>query len=393
MNSAFKPIVATFEGLPALQLHSYSVELYNFASASSVEIYRGWCFADGYRKASIRIDGVCRDYIHRHLRKWAQDRQNYIPSALSTLGTPRTPDDYIFTAATVKVYYQGNVEETTVPLWGGWLPEWQKGELTYWPGVVANLAMLGNDIVPHIPPVDSVNMWLGMVLVWLDENNVQPSFGTTLSRVDLPTTGAGCYDLAYTLHDIYTAFGSEVDGGASDTTPSGEVDGGNSENGNLPVLDGGDSETHPLTVTGGGDFSIKYGDTILPVAHVDECASPYYVAWMLPSGGWFCWGFDGNASVSATMQAETIRDVMDTERVVGVDMQAFFDLYTGFLSRDQYNILSTVAYAREVYLYDAVRDHGTWCTVESKSIPTAGNVRWRNEPLHLTLKEILHTEI
>ena len=32
-------------------------------------------------------------------------------------------------------------------------------------------------------------------------------------------------------------------------------------------------------------------------------------------------------------------------------------------------------------------------TVENRNLPTAGNMRWRNEPFNVTLKEILHNEL
>ena len=390
MNSIFKPIVATFANLAASTPYTYRVTLHSFVENDEVEVYRGRCISDADGNLAVRIDTVCRDYAYRHPRVWQQDRQGYVPAALASLTTPRTPDDYIITNAIVTVYDAGGNEVanyTDNPMWAGWLPEWMKGELIWFTGQKADLTLLGNGIVPHLPPVATTKMWCDLVLQWFDASDITLTDGVT--TISIPTSSEGCYDVAFTLQDLFdTLADTEIDGGESDSTPDGEIDGGDSDDTPDGEVDGGDS-TEEYTVTAG----IKLYVESMKVAEVDACASPYYVAWVLPSGGWMCWGFDGNTTQSANPTVTTIRDTMDADRVTGMDVQAIFSLFSGFLTRDEYNLLTTLAFAREVYVYDTRNDKGVWCTVDSRTIPTAGNVRWRNEPLNITLKEITHSEI
>jgi hypothetical protein len=141
------------------------------------------------------------------------------------------------------------------------------------------------------------------------------------------------------------------------------------------------------------DINLYHGGGVIPVAHVDRCPSPYYVAWRLPSGGWFCWGFDGNTTEQASPSVATLHDYRNSDRVTEMDVQQQYSLFSGFLAREQYNIITTIAYAREVYLYNVETDKGVWCSVENRTLPTAGNVRWRFEPINITLKEIVHKEL
>lgn len=395
MNSARKPIVFTFNGVTPYTQMSYKLYLYSFVYNDDIEVYRGRCISDGSGQLTIPVDSVVRDYIHQSHKVWRQGLQNYVPAALADFGTERTPDDYILSTVMVVVYDEDGIELTRdmMPFWYGWLLPWQNGELVYETDQVANLAMLGNGIVPHLPPVSTGAMWLEVVLQWLDSNGTHPELGTVGTRIELLTNGQGCYDMAFTLRDFFNEFSNGIlDGGTSDSLFDGDVDGGDSESIPDDEIDGGNSENE-YTVTAGIDLSIYYGDEVLPVAHIDTCASPYYVAWMMPNGGWMCWGFDGNVTNSATQRVATIQDTLNADRVTGMDTQATFNLYTGFLIREEYNMLTTLMYTREVYVYDVARDKGTWCSVEDRNMATAGNMRWRNVPLNVTLKELLHVAL
>lgn len=394
MNSIYKPIVATFAGLSASTPYTYRVTLHSFVENDEVEVYRGRCISDADGNLAVRIDTVCRDYAYRHPRVWQQDRQGYVPAALQDIMSPHAPTDYILTNAIVTIFDAGGDEVanyTDNTMWAGWLPDWMSGELIWFSGQLANLALLGNDIVPHLPPVATTKMWCDIVLQWFSNDDIKLTNDNNTEAI--PHSGMGCYDIAFTLRNLFETFdGGILDGGESDSIPDGEIDGGDSDDTPDGEVDGGDS-TEEYRVTAGQTYYIKTPDGPIPVAKVDLCASPYYVAWVLPSGGWMCWGFDGNVTQSANPTVTTIRDTMDADRVTGMDVQAIFSLFSGFLTREEYNLLTTLAFAREVYVYDTKNDKGVWCSVDSRTIPTAGNMRWRNEPLNITLKEITHSEI
>ena len=395
MNSARKPIVITFAALQEFTQYTYAVLLYSFNQESEIEVYRGRCIADEGGSVNIAVDAIVRDFAYAYPRRWQQSLQSYVPAELDDFEYQHFPVDYIMSYVGVVVYdSNGNeIRRKKETFWTGWLPSWQKGELVYDDDRVANLALLGNSLVPHLPPIATPAMWLEIVLQWFDTHNTKPQLGTAGTRIPILTSGAGCYDLTFTLQSFFDEFSNAgVDGGNSNSMPDGTVDGGDSESVADDTIDGGDS-TDNYAVAANVDINIYYGDEVLPVAHIDECASPYYVAWIMPNGGWMCWGFDGNVTQSASPEVSAIRDMLNSERVTGIDAQNTYNLYTGFVTREQHNLLSTLAYAREVYVYDTATDKGAWCTVENRNLPTAGNMRWRNEPFNVTLKEILHNEL
>lgn len=391
MKTINKPIILTFGGMTPFSQHTFKVQLAAYG-ANYDDIYEGRCIADADGKADIAVDDICRAYMRKELLTWNDDRQGYVPTALADIEEQREPTDGILALLLVSVSGGGYTSEQTAIVWDGWQPGWQQGELVFTGGETVNLALLGNAVVPHLPPVATTNMWLELVMQWFV--NEQPQLGSgPIHRVTLSTAGAGCYDIAFTLRDLFASlFNGEVDGGVSNSTFDTTVDGGDSDDAASDDVDGGDSD-EVLTVVSDIDINLYHGADAIPVAHVDRCPSPYYVAWRLPSGGWFCWGFDGNTTEQASPTVATLHDYRNSDRVTAMDVQQQYNLFSGFLTREQYNIITTIAYAREVYLYNVETDKGVWCSVENRALPTAGNVRWRNEPINITLKEIVHKEL
>lgn len=391
MKTINKPIILTFGGMVPFSQHTFKVQLAAYG-ANHNDIYEGRCIADADGKADIAVDDICRAYMRKKLLTWNDDRQGYVPTAFADIEEQREPTDGILALLLVSVSGGGYTSKQTAIVWDGWLLGWQQGELVFTDGETVNLTLLGNAVVPHLPPVATTNMWLELVMQWFV--NEQPQLGSGLiHRVTLSTAGAGCYDMAFTLRDLFASlFNGEVDGGVSNSTFDTTVDGGDSDDAATDEADGGDSEG-TLIVVSDIDINLYHGGDVIPVAHVDRCPSPYYVAWRLPSGGWFCWGFDGNTTEQASPTVATLHDYRNSDRVTAMDVQQQYSLFSGFLTREQYNIITTISYAREVYLYNVETDRGVWCSVENRALPTAGNVRWRFEPINITLKEIVHKEL
>ena len=76
-----------------------------------------------------------------------------------------------------------------------------------------------------------------------------------------------------------------------------------------------------------------------------------------------------------------------------LEQQHTHNLYTNFVTKDEYNLLCTLNTAREVYLYDSTLDRGVWCNVDNRGTTTAGNVMWQMQPFNLQLKEITHAAL
>lgn len=393
-------------GLQTSAMLSYSIGLYSYADNAYIDIYRGRCYTDSDGSVELHIDGVLRDYAYRRTRTWEQYQQIYLPAELEDMTDPlhciENGRQFLVSEVLVTIYDdEDNAvwQSTSQSIWAGFVAPWQDGDLSYVSHLASplhiDLSQIGTNAVAHFPPVKTTRLWLGMSLVWIDDDvDSHPEIGVDLSRWTIPFTGAGCYAFAYTLHSLYSVIANEqvIDGEYAASEGESTIDGGDADDVADTDVDGGGAAQMEYTI-GGTDIKLYYNGTSHVVAHVDNCASPYYVAWTLPSGGWMCRGFDGNTIVGGTPQADIITDLMDADRVVELRDQNVYALTSGFLTRDEYNLLCTLRYAREVYLYDTKRDRGVWCTVDNRSLPTAGNVRWRNQPFTLSLKEITHMTI
>lgn len=400
MNSAYQPIVITASDVPALQQSTYTVSIYSYRAGVYIDIYTGRCVGDGAMVAVIRIDSILRDYAYRCGRDWMQTVQEYMPDNLHSFADMLFPveDGTAFIATTAAVTVVNNGVERyrvqDIPVWAGWLAPWQKGTLPFHAGVTCDLALVGNKYVPHLPPVVTSRLWLSLSLLWLDENGVQPELGIGVTRATLQTNGAGCYSVAYTLQELYETLANDnmVDGGESDSAPDDMIDGGDSDDIPDDTLDGGDSSGAELIIAG-ADIMLYGGAEDIKVAEIDTCASPFYLAWYLPSGGWMCRGFDGNITYGGSPDATLIKDLAGADNIIQVDAQPTANLYSGIVTKDEYNLLTTLNYTREVYLYDVANDNGIWCSVENRGVQTAGSQRWRNQPYEVTLKQLKRTVI
>lgn len=397
MNSATQPIPVTLRGLTAGTLYRYVLSIYDFADDSNAAIFNGKAIADANGEAVVRIDGVLRDYAYQPRRRWEDGRQGYVPADLIGLPAVLTPIEdgsrFMMTSATVTVYdNNGNIvtSQSGILVWAGRTASWMSGEPLYGVGQWCDFALLGSGMVPHLPPVDTANMWLSLVLQWFRTDAATLHIGAHSAAIT--PTAAGCLAASFTLADLRDLAASDINGGNADSTYDETLDGGDSDAVADDEVDGGDSEDTSISLNG-EDVELEVDGVRHVVAHFDECAAPFYVAWPLPTLGWMCFGFRGNTLHGGQPQVRTITDTMDADRIVVMEHQPRHELHTNFVTKEQYNTLCTLNTAREVYLYDSALDRGAWCTVENRGTTTAGDVMWRMQPFNLVLTEITHAQL
>ena len=138
-----------------------------------------------------------------------------------------------------------------------------------------------------------------------------------------------------------------------------------------------------------GEILMSIDDgTRFPVMIVEECPAPYYLQWRMPSMGLASWPFEGNVRMGAGLSPMEIRTGEDEQRIVSAEGRTVYDLNSGYVTREEWNYLQTMQYAKEVLLVDVARGVTIPCTVTSATWQTAGNVRHgqHNFPVQLTEK-------
>lgn len=399
MNTISKAISVNVQGLSRYASYTYEVSVYDFVAADFVPIYIGRCFSDADGRAKLLVEGILRDHAYKFPVFWSETEQAMRP-AFSTFGAQSMPveqgGDFYCTMFSVAVYDGSTpVAFRFENVWAGFSAPWQDGELMLAEPMAVNLAALGIGVLPHLPSVATTQYWFSLAMVLRFDGAFTPA-GYTLSLGDksavMKLSGEGTHTTTWTLNTMLTGMEDNIiDGGNSASVPDDIIDGGDSASIPDEILDGGNSETQ--TTIAGGTLSLTIGDITMPVAEFDVCPSPYYVAWRLPSGGWMSWGFDGNVLYNADTKVVERQTLLDTDEVVTMDSQPRFTVHSGFLTREQYNMLCTLRYARKVYVYDVKRDKGTWCSVDNRQGDTAGEVRWRNQPFVAVLKGNQHWAI
>ena len=378
MNSVSRPIVTSFNALAANEYHNYAVNIYDVVNSTYITVFHGKVFADANGHAEIRIDDILRDNLFKWGYSWNDNNQEWVPSRYITFGDTVLPveDGTIFFLSNYSVVVAGGGSQSGTA-WGGLDVSWQPVSLIESAAIV-NLSLINDGIVPHIPPIATPHMWAALTIIVNGNNDTLKIGYSQADAVEIPIVGNGSFTVmqAFILSDLFTAFfgDDEIDGGDADDVQDDEIDGGYA-----------DDEGYSIT---GGLLSLYSGGATIPFAQIDVCASPYYVAWILPSGGWSCWGFDGNTTHDTQATVNSIRDNMDADVITGMEMQTKLTLYSGFVTKDEYNHLCTLNHAKEVYVYDTANDRSILCRVESRNNATAGNVRWQNTPFVLSLIEI-----
>lgn len=392
--STTKPIIVRFAGHTANSYEQYTVQLRFYIGGSFVwqTIYTGRTWIDSNGNSEIRIDGILRDYIDRWKHVYDIEEQVNIPADLhyvdDTINPVEAGSGFFFSRALVVL--SGDSRLFTV--WGGFAAPWQSVEIEE--NTSYNLGTLGDDIMPHIPPVLTDAFWLGVT--YYDPNGQTLAIGfSNVFTVPLNNVGQGTIRSAIPLSNLYTSLREQqvVDGGFPQSTQDNEVDGGLYNTSSFAsTIDGGVPE-EDNGVTAGTLYLYASNEREKPLAVIDSCARDFYVAWINPQGGWTCYGFNGNAVIGGTPEVQSIIDRYDSDEVISMEQQHTYNLYTEPLTKDMYNHLATMKYAREVYVYDSKRDAGHYCTVDGRGIDTMPSKTGKLRSFNIVLKEIMRKGI
>ena len=379
-----KPIIARYStgNSNAYMPYTISMRYHDGSTYQWQQIYAGrtWIDADG--NTEIRIDGILRDYIARWKHTYDTATQKEKPTASANVEDTIMPlengSQFFYTPVIVSLL--GMTQSFDV--WGGWSAPWQEDIVVALDDAVCTmLSTLGDGIPPHIPPISTTELWLGLTLY---NSIASPSYAigmSTLNQFALQCGGIGTIHSAFTLGALYTALASSniIDGGTPSTTAS-------------QVIDGGDA-TGESAITTGTLYMYIGGSREMPVAIIDSCAADFYVAWITPQGGWTCYGFKGNATIGGVPDVQSIIDRYDSDEVISIEQQHTYNLYTEPLTRDLYNHLATMKFAREVYVYDSKRNKGCYCSLDNRGINTMPSKTGKLQPFNVSLKEIMRKGI
>lgn len=394
MLSTIKPIIVTISNLSdAIGTYlDYEVRMqYNtdaIGSTSTKTLYYGKSFVDAYGDTEIHLEKMLRDYLWRWKAKYVASAQNHKPEVIKgSLATQlnaieATSTDLFFNTKIDIVYTYNDTEVTeTLQVCGAWCPAYQQLnticcalEDEAITSYLQNYATIATDILPHIPPKQTSNFWLGLVLNvnQAAEGNVSDiGIGVDSSNVvSLPLLHGGTYAMAYPLTSIFQELDTAIiDGGTPDATFYSEIDGGTPSSVFDGEYDGGtpDDSVYDNTSSFAGSTLSMYWNhdgTVysIPIALVDSCAKRFYISWILPTGGWTSYGMDGNVSILSKVSQKSIINLRDETTMLSMGEQPTFSLHSDMVGKDTFAHLMTMITSPILYVYDSEKDEGWYCT-------------------------------
>ena len=395
--STTKSIIVTFEGLAGTQYHAYTVGLRYVSDGrayyNTIFTGRAWC--DSRRVLTVRLDDLLRDYVahwHSTYDEQNQERQTaYLVSPMASI--PPIEDGKQFIITSVRVDCGELYEE--IDVWGGFVTPWQNIDLPEGDDgapMQCNLSALGSGVMPHIPPIATNNMHVGLSIY--APKTGECAIGFNYHRFPLFFNDVGTIRAAWRLSDLFAALQGVVgiDGGTPTSTPTAQLDGGTPTSTPTAQLDGGTptARRDDTTLTTGTLYFYDRNGKGEVFCIVDDCAADYYVAWETPQGGWTCYRFGGNATIGGAPTATSIQQHTNRDAVISMQQQHTFNLYTEPVNALVYGHLATLKYAREVYVYDSKRDRGFYCNVDGRNIDTMPSHQTKLKAFNITLKEQQH---
>lgn len=299
--------------------------------------YTGKAMTDANGRADVRVDGVLRDFRPNLAVEWSQTGM-YVPDLYETEAVIPALRGIAWTSVEL---WAGGGRMAKINVFGGSFSPWEvppQQEIA-----VGNLATMGGlSVIPRIPMAPLKEAYFG-VAFYNEKGSFELSQGGTSKT--------------YECKAGVVSFQSRIGEITFDREP-GEI---------LMSIDGG---------------------TRFPVMIVEECPAPYYLQWRMPSMGLASWPFEGNVRMGAGLSPMEIRTCEDEQRIVSAEGRVVYDLNSGYVTREEWNYLQTMQYAKEVLLVDVARGVTIPCTVTSATWQTAGNVRHgqHNFPVQLTEK-------
>lgn len=163
------------------------------------------------------------------------------------------------------------------------------------------------------------------------------------------------------------------------------------------TITGGSATNFADTITAGdavnaGREDIPYsfsgdvysGTTPQKIATIDDCNSKYYLAWQTHSGAPFSWGFDGNTVKGVHVNNNTITNYKRFERVTGSTSQYKFELRSGVVSEDVYDLFADIFDSPYLYLYSVEEDRAWYVNINDTDFMWKTRKAERT-PLNITL--------
>lgn len=202
--------------------------------------------------------------------------------------------------------------------------------------------------------------------------------------------------MEYFFTNITPAFeGTEIEptiiNGGNSTNFTDIINGGNSSTEYSTIIDGGNAASagqqevvRPFT----GDLYISsYMASLanpVKVAHVDDCNSKYYLAWMTHSGAPFSWGFDGNTVKKSNVERTVISNYSNFDAVAAIEQRYEFELRSGIVDKETYDLFADIIDSPYLYLYSVEEDKSWYCILQDNDF-TWKKVKTERQPLNLTL--------
>lgn len=331
-----KPLFVSITGQRSSTLITYEL------MSNGATMYTGKAMTDVNGRVDVRVDGVLRDFRPNLAVEWSQTGM-YVPDLYETEAVIPALRGITWTSVEL---WAGGQRAARIHVFGGSFAPWEippQQEIT-----VGNLATIGGlSVIPRIPMAPLKEAYFGVA--FYNEKGFFELFQGGTSKTYECVAGV-------------VSFQSRIGEITFDRVP-GEI---------LMSIDGG---------------------TRFPVMIVEECPAPYYLQWRMPSMGLASWPFSGNVRMGAGLSPMEIRTGEDEQRIVSAEGRAVYDLNSGYVTREEWNYLQTMQYAKEVLLVDVARGVTIPCTVTSATWQTAGNVRHGQHNFAVQLTEKHYTTI
>lgn len=352
MLSVYQPIIATITGLSRNTLTTYEVSL------DGDVIFTGKTMTDGDGTAQVRLDALLRDYRPDLSPKWEQvalpmcGLGQLTPADFARIGgDPVSPlEGLTYKGVSILVESRALWTEN---IFGGYIVPWEM--LTSCDDLpVGNLARSGGcKVVPRVPFSASTDIFFGAA-IYSKDNEGRCIITTSNGDFDQLLGDKGVFSFQWSASE-FVAY----------------------------MLEREDS-TYYITVD---------NERPEPLMTIEACPAPYYIQWRLPNFGLASWPFEGNVRMSGSLAGQEIRTGDDEERVISMEGRTLYNLNSGYLTRDEWNYLQTMQYAKEVVLVDVYKGNSIPCTITQATWETAGNVRHSSRNFAIQLQQRNFTTI
>lgn len=136
------------------------------------------------------------------------------------------------------------------------------------------------------------------------------------------------------------------------------------------------------TYTGTSEEPVREPSCIIG-KFVPACTSRFFVLWTMPDCSIQCQPIQAKPIINEDYKQTTITTVNDFSQVVKNEGEITYNMETGYVSKDMYDLFMTVPYSPVVWVFDTELDEAVPCICTSNSVETT-NEKKRN--LRFTLK-------